>query len=127
MLAGLLDDGVVALLAPTALLELAPVLVSLVCGGVLVELGLVWSPDGVELGWAAVPVPAAGLFGFELLLVPAIGWSPVMFPEVEDAGLLVLAAEDGLDDVDGLDAAAAEVSPAALPIAPELLAPVEVQ
>ena len=50
-----------------------------------------------------------------------------MFPEVEDAGLLVLAAEDGLEDVDGLEAAAAEFSPAALPIAPELLAPVEVQ
>ena len=77
LLAGLLEDGVTALFAPTALLELAPVLVSLVCGGVLVEeadeLGLVWLPAGAALGCAAVPVPAAGLFGFELVLIPAIG------------------------------------------------------
>ena len=60
-----------------------------------------------------MPVPAAGLFGFELLLVPDIGWSPVMFDGAEDEGLVVPAALEGLAEVP--------------PIAPELLAPVEVQ
>ena len=51
MLAGLLEDGVDALFAPTALFAEAVVLVSLVCGGVLVEeLGLVWLPAGAALG-----------------------------------------------------------------------------
>jgi hypothetical protein len=46
LLAGLLDDGVDALLAPTALFAEAVVLVSLVCGGVLVE--------GLEVAGAAL-------------------------------------------------------------------------
>ncbi|HLY65719.1 MAG TPA: hypothetical protein VKU60_09300 [Chloroflexota bacterium] len=52
-----------------------------------------------------------------------------MFDELADDGVLVLAAVEGLEDVDGLDAAAAELSAAEPPIAPDGLldAPAEVQ
>lgn len=66
---------------------------------------------GAALGCAAVPAPAEGLFGFELVLVPAIGWSLVIFVEG------VELAEDGVAEL-------AEDSPAALPIP---AAPLELQ
>ena len=89
----MLDDGA------AALLDDAAVLLSLVCGEVLAD-----ELEVLGLAWVLL---AAGL------LVAAIDWSPLIFDEVEDEGLVVLATVAGLADV--------------APIAPALLAPVDVQ